>query len=141
MFKLFFKKNLKRLSFHDGNDRTIPGLVLLLVMLAPGILSGCATAVVGAAAAGASVVHDRRSTGIMIDDQEIELRALQLKHDHPEITARSDISTTSYNLIVLLTGQAESPQVAAQFADMISRLPRVRKVHNDVKTGAELTLT
>jgi len=114
---------------------------LILVTLLLTQLSGCATAVVGGITTGAALVHDRRTTGVVIDDQEIELRSLKIKYDHPEITSRSNISVTSYNLVVLLTGQAESAEVVTKLATLISQLPRVRKIHNEVKIGAENTFT
>ena len=116
-------------------------IVTLLLLTTASLLSGCTAAVVGGVAVGTTVVHDRRSTGVIIDDQEIELKALQIKYDHPEITSRSNISATSYNLVVLLTGQAESADVVSQYANLISRLPRVRKVHNEVTIGAESTFS
>ena len=116
-------------------------IITLLLLVTASLLSGCTAAVVGGVAVGTSVVHDRRSTGVIIDDQEIELKALQIKHDHPEITSRSNISATSYNLVVLLTGQAESANVVSQYANLVSRLPRVRKVHNEVVIGAESTFS
>ncbi|MEJ2214268.1 MAG: BON domain-containing protein [Gammaproteobacteria bacterium] len=97
--------------------------------------------VVGGIAAGTAVVHDRRTTGVVIDDQEIEFKAVQLKYDHPEISERSNISVTSYNLWVLLTGQAESQELVLKYADMVSRLPRVKKVFNHVAIGAEGTFS
>ena len=39
-------------------------------------LGGCAAAVVGGAAVGTSVALDRRTAGVYVSDQEIELRAL-----------------------------------------------------------------
>lgn len=116
-------------------------VLAILISVAISNLSGCATAVVGGITAGAAVVHDRRTTGVVIDDQEIELRAAKLKFDHPEISERSNISITSYNLTVLLTGQAESQEVVLKFADMVSRLPRVKKVFNHVLIGAEGTFS
>ncbi|MGD2119561.1 MAG: BON domain-containing protein [Chromatiales bacterium] len=116
-------------------------LVLSSVLFTALLSSGCTTVLVGGAATGAAVVHDRRSTGVVIDDQEIELRALKLKSDHPEITQHSNISVTSYNLVALLTGQAESQQISGQFADLVSRLPRVKKVVNEVVIGAERSFT
>lgn len=115
--------------------------IALLAAISSTFLTGCATAVVGGVAAGVAVVHDRRSPGVVIDDQAIELDAMRIKQEHPEISDRSNISVTSYNLVVLLTGQAESSQVVQQYADLISRLPRVRKIHNEVLIGAERTFT
>ena len=37
-------------------------------------LSGCAGILVGGAATGISVAHDRRTTGMVVDDQTIELK-------------------------------------------------------------------
>ena len=104
------------------------------------LLSGCPAVVVGGAGATASVVHDRRTTGTYVEDQEIEIRAFRLLQDHPEIRDKSNISTTSYNLAVLLTGQAASAEVASEFANLVARLPRVKVVHNKVVVGAESTL-
>jgi osmotically-inducible protein OsmY len=119
----------------------ITTLALLIVIFSANLLTGCATAVVGGVATGVAVVHDRRSTGVIIDDQEIELRAFKLLQEHPEISERSNISTTSYNLSVLLTGQAETPEVAAQFASLVSQLPRVKRIHNEVVAAAERSFT
>ena len=116
-------------------------LTIILISISMANLSGCATAVVGGIAAGAAVVHDRRTTGVVIDDQEIELNAVKILYDHPEISDRSNISITSYNLTVLLTDQAESQEVVLKFADMVSRLPRVKKVFNHVLIGSERTFT
>jgi len=121
-------------------NKSLLGIALLATISAT-FLTGCATAVVGGVAAGVAVVHDRRSPGVVIDDQAIEVDAMRIKQEHPEISDRSNISVTSYNLVVLLTGQAESSQVVQQYADLISRLPRVRKIHNEVLIGAERTFT
>lgn len=112
----------------------------VLAGLAAGLLSGCPAVIIGGAGAGASVAHDRRTAGTYVEDQEIELRALRLLYDHPEIKDRSSISATSYNLTVLLTGQAASTDVAADYAKLVAQLPRVRQVHNEVAVGAESTL-
>ena len=108
--------------------------------LTASLLSGCPAVVVGGAGATASVVHDRRTTGTYVEDQEIEINAFRLLQDHPEIRDKSNISTTSYNLAVLLTGQAASAEVASEFANLVARLPRVKVVHNKLVVGAESTL-
>lgn len=115
--------------------------MLLLATVSSTYLTGCATAVVGGVATGVAVAHDRRSPGVVIDDQAIELDAIKIRHEHPEISEKSNISATSYNLVVLLTGQAESSQVVQKYTDLLSRLPRVRKIHNEVLIGAERTFT
>lgn len=115
-----------------------PALLLLVLML-PTLLGGCAAAVVGGVVAGAgvaSIAHDRRTTGSYIEDKEIQLRASGLLDEYPELAQQSDIAVTSYNMQVLLTGQAASDEVSATYASLVSRLPRVRKVFNEVETRA-----
>lgn len=108
-------------------------LVLLLVLaLTLPALSGCAAIVAGGVAAGALVAHDRRTSGAVVEDQQIELSALSVLHNHPEIKERSHISITSYNMRVLLTGEAETEEIARQFANLVSELPHVRSVYNEV---------
>jgi osmotically-inducible protein OsmY len=87
----------------------------------------------GAAAAGATVIHDRRTAGTQLDDQEIEIRALNLRTQNPDIGKHSEISVTSYNQVVLLTGQAETPQIRHRYAEMVAKIPRVKRVVNEIQ--------
>lgn len=103
------------------------------------LLTGCAVVVGGSAATGAVVAHDRRTTGTVVEDKEITLRAMDLRASDPDIEARSNISVTTYNLKVLLTGQAESAEISQRLAAMVATLPRVTHVYNEVEVGAEST--
>jgi len=109
-------------------------------LLLASLLSGCPAAVIGGAGMTASVAHDRRTTGTYVEDQEIEIHAFRLLQDNPSIKDRSNIATTSYNLVVLLTGQAADAQTSARFAELVAKLPRVKQVHNEVIVGTETTL-
>lgn len=103
------------------------------------VLSGCGAVIVGGVATGAVVAHDRRTTGTVVEDKEITLRANDVLASNPDIRQRSNIAITSYNLKVLLTGQAESPDLAERLAAQIAQLPRVAHVYNEVTVGAEAT--
>jgi len=107
----------------------------------PVALGGCAAAVVAGVVTGAAVVHDRRLAGTVLADEMIELQALHLLHEHPDIASRSDVSVSSYNLVALLTGQADSAALGERFADMVARLPKVEKVVNEVAVGPSLGLS
>ena len=109
-------------------------------MLAIATLQGCAAVVVGGAATGAAVIHDRRSAGTILDDQTIELKAMKTLSETAEIAEHSSISVTSYNYTVLLTGQAENPQLARRFGDEVKAIEKVRRVVNEVQTGPFLSL-
>ncbi len=109
-------------------------------VLLASLLSGCPTMIIGGAAQTAAIAHDRRTTGTYLEDQEIEIKALKAFYGDPEVKDHSSISTTSYNLNVLLTGQAKSAEVSARFARQVAELPRVKKVYNEVVVGPEGTL-
>ena len=111
----------------------------LLVCLPAMLLSGCAAVVVGGAAAGVAVAHDRRTTGTVVEDQEIFVRATNLRNADERLKELSNISIDSYNLQVLLTGQAENAEIVEAFSQRVAKIPRVRSVFNEVSIGPEAT--
>ena len=116
-------------------------LFLATILTSGYLMQGCAPVIIGGVATGAAVVHDRRSVGTVVEDQEIFLRCLQVREEHPDIQANSKINITTYNMQVLLTGQAVSDDVSGRFADLVAQIPRVRKVYNEVVAAAESTWT
>lgn len=94
-------------------------------------LQGCTTAVVGGAATGAAVALDRRTAGVFVSDQEIELRAMnRLREAFPQKT--DNISTTSYNRQVLLTGEVPSAQDKQLAEQVVARVENVRAIVNEL---------
>jgi osmotically-inducible protein OsmY len=102
-------------------------------------LSGCGAVVVGGAATGIAVAHDRRTTGTVIEDQEIFLRAIKLRSENEELKQKTNINVDVYNMQVLLTGQAENMEIVERYRDRLMQIPRVRTVFNEVTVGAEST--
>jgi len=97
-------------------------------------LQGCAAAVVGGAAVGASVALDRRTTGVYVSDQEIELNAMdRLSKAYPQKT--NSISATSYNRQVLLTGQVQDEATSSGAVKLVKEIPDVRTVFNELTIG------
>lgn len=121
------------------NTKLRPILILLIASAFTSGLGGCAAVVVGGAAAGAGVAHDRRTTGTIIEDKEILLKAMKFRENDADLKQRSNISIDVYNLQVLLTGQAEDAELTSRFASRVATIPRVRKVFNEVSIGAEGT--
>jgi osmotically-inducible protein OsmY len=105
------------------------------------LLNGCAALVVGGAAVGtAAVIHDRRDYTDIIKDQEIEIAAARaLGKDG--LVSGSRISVTSYNRKVLLTGQARSSEVAARATELVSAIPKVDLVIDEVAIGPNVSAT
>lgn len=102
-------------------------------------LSGCGAVVVGGALTTAKVAHDRRTTGTFIEDQEIFLRAAAIRNEDEQLQQLSNINVDVFNLQVLLTGQAENPEIVESFRQQVAAIPRVRQVFNEVVIGAEST--
>ena len=103
-------------------------------------LQSCAPIVIGGAAVGASVATDRRTAGVYVGDQEIELRAIsRLRESFPQKTDR--ISTTSYNRQVLLTGQVPDEATRARATDVVREIPDVRTVFNELSVSGVTSFT
>ncbi|WP_295543523.1 BON domain-containing protein [uncultured Thiohalocapsa sp.] len=103
-------------------------------------LCGCGPMVVAGATYGAAVAYDRRSADVVLDDEIIELRARDAYLKHPQLSEHSQLKATSYNLSVLITGQAESAQIADRFARLVAQLPKVKQVYNEAEIGPMISL-
>ncbi|MET0090860.1 MAG: BON domain-containing protein [Candidatus Thiodiazotropha sp.] len=112
-------------------------LTIATIILA---LQGCAAAVVGGAAVTASIAHDRRTTGIIVEDQSIELKAYDLLSKDPQIKEQTTIHVTSYNMVVLLTGQADNDELRRKAEQLVSGIERVRRVVNEIEIGSSASL-
>ena len=113
---------------------------ILSVFICLSALYGCAAALVTGGAAGASVAADQRTTGTVIEDQSIELKALRAISDNRELSENSHLSVTSYNTIVLVTGETPSEELRRQAIDVISGVEKVSHVHNEIAIAAPSSL-
>jgi osmotically-inducible protein OsmY len=129
-------------AIHPNPSRHRFALLLLVLtpLLGAPLLSGCAAVVVGGAAVGAMAAYDRRGYAAFIDDQRIEFEAGSALAAEPALKDRGRISVTSYNYKVLLTGQAQTDAVAAHAAGVVSRLPKVQTVVNQLTVGPDISL-
>jgi len=114
-------------------------LRILIALVITSLLSGCAAVVVGAGTTGATVAHDRRTTGTYVEDKAILLKALQMRSQDEVLQKNSNISIEVYNLQILLTGQAIDADIVAHFRDKLLKIDRVKHVYNEVTVGAEGT--
>ncbi len=95
-------------------------------------LSACGAIVVGGAATGASMVHDRRTSGTVVDDQGIEFGAINEFSKQPVLRDRSHINVTAYNGVVLLSGEVPTKE-AGLLAERLTRAQaKVRMVQNEL---------
>lgn len=111
--------------------------ILLIVAI---LLHGCAAAVITGGAAGVSMATDRRTTGTVIEDQSIELKAFKAFSDNKEISEKAHLNVTSYNTAVLVTGETPDEALRRQAIDIVKNIPKVTHVHNEITIAAPSSL-
>jgi len=121
--------------------RALRRFTLLAATLAASALMGaCAPVIVGGAMLGTALsVTDRRTTGAQLEDEGIELKAINRLRE--AVGERGHINTTSYNRTVLITGEVptEADRVAAEQA--INRIENVRATVNELAVMGNASLT
>jgi len=106
--------------------------LLLLALIATSQLAGCVVAAVGGAAAAGSAVHDRRSFGTVINDENIEFSVTDALYSKPEIKRSDRIKVVSVNGVVLLAGEIDSEEKKQFAGEVAARIEDVRKVVNEL---------
>lgn len=92
--------------------------------------AGCAPLLVGGAVIGSGlVVTDRRTTGIQIEDEGIELRAASRVRG---LATLGRVSVTSYNRTVLITGEVPAEAEKAAVGNAVKQVENVRDVVNEL---------
>jgi osmotically-inducible protein OsmY len=109
------------------------GLRLAGVLLVASSLSACALVVGGAVVGGAMVAVDRRTTGTQVDDETIELKANARMNE--AFGDRARVSTTSYNRMVLLTGEVPTDADKTTAEQAVARIDNVSSVVNELTVG------
>lgn len=106
-------------------------LAVCAVAAAAATLTACVPLVMGGAAAGtALVVTDRRTSGVQLEDEGIELRAASRIRSN--LGTRVRVSVTSYNRQVLLTGEVPNDQDKQLVEQVVSRVENVASVVNEL---------
>lgn len=103
------------------------------------LVSSCAAPLVAAGAAGgATVANDQRSNQSLLDDQFIEAKAKDAVYADPKRAKRVHVNVTSYNRVVLLTGETLSQAERKEVVNIVRHIDKVRRVHNELRV-ADLT--
>jgi len=109
---------------------------ILALLIATNLLYGCAPVVIGGAAAGTAVVAtSRRSPGSVVDDETIELKARLAIIENKELNRQVHVEITSYNGIILLTGQAPSEQLRTEVENLVRNIPEVQSLASKAGTA------
>ena len=114
-------------------------LIAITASLVAGTLSGClGVAAVGVGTAVISAV-DRRTTGVQVDDEGIELRASNRVNER--FGDKVHVNITSYNRSVLITGEVPDQNAKSEIEKIVSGTVNVRSVTNDLQVAGGAALS
>lgn len=105
--------------------------VSLTALVVGSALGGCVALVGGGAAVAGMSALDRRTTGTQVEDQGIEMRAGNRIGEVMGDKVR--VSATSYNRIVLLTGQVGNATDKQTVEKLVREQSQVRNVFNEIE--------
>ena len=111
-----------------------------IMALMASTLEGCAGLAIGGAATTVGLVNDRRTTGTLIEDQAIELKARRALHEQKELNSQTHISVTSYNTVVLVSGEAPTEEMRNLVIDTVRNVEKVRHVYDEVSIAGPSSL-
>ena len=112
----------------------------LLVIPIVVFLNSCAPAFIGGMGVGALAIEDRRTAATIFEDQTIEFKAQ--KKINNKYKNKSNISVTSFNRFVLLTGETYSDDIKNDIAFDVATITNVRNIQNEIIIKAkDLALT
>jgi osmotically-inducible protein OsmY len=113
-------------------------LWIALAALVP-TLTGCIPAAVVGIGAGALMVADRRISETYLADEAIEVRANNRLGEM--FGTATHINVTSYNRMVLLSGECLSQDAKAQAERIVAGVPNVRTISNELLVASASSLT
>ena len=100
--------------------------------------TACVPVVVGGAAAGGAMAADRRTSGIYVEDENIELKALKLMETN--LGEHAHINVTSYNRNVLLTGEAPTAESKTKAESLVKEITNIRNITNEIAIGPKSSI-
>lgn len=111
--------------------------VTLLALSVP-VLAGCFGVAAVGVGTGALMVSDRRNSETYVTDQGLELRASNRISE--KFGDKVHVNVTSYNRMLLLTGEAPSEALKAEIAQIASGVPNVKSVSNEIAIAGPSSL-
>ncbi len=122
---------------HSSNRRTL--LVALCAGATVPLLQGCFPVAVGGATAAAAMFADRRTSGAYVEDEGIEWRTRSRLRER--FGSSVNISVTSYNRNVLLTGQVSDEATRAEAGRIAASVDNVQGIINELEIAGLSSLT
>jgi osmotically-inducible protein OsmY len=111
-------------------------LITLLLVGFVITLQGCAGLVIAGGATAGAMANDRRTSGAYVDDETIEWKIIDVLYQDEQIDEQTHLNATSYNGIVLLTGEIPSDEMRAKIGEKIRGVRGVRQFHDETSIAA-----
>jgi osmotically-inducible protein OsmY len=86
--------------------------------------------IAGGAAAGGAMAADRRTSGIFVEDENIELKAV--KKMETNLGEYAHVNVTSFNRNVLLTGEVPDDAAKVKAESLLKEISNIRNVTNEI---------
>jgi len=103
--------------------------LLALVLCVP-VLAGCFGAAAVGVGTGALMLTDRRNSETFLSDQGMELRAAnRISEKHGD---KVHVNVTSYNRMLLLTGEAPTAAIKADVEKLATSVPNIKAITNEL---------
>ena len=113
---------------------------IALCLLSVPVIQGCPGVGAASTAVTTVAIQDRRTPGKYIDDEVIELGVLASILGDKTLSSQTHVNATSYNGLVLLTGEAPGESLRKRIVEITRDIPSVRAVQNEVALQAPSTL-
>lgn len=99
-------------------------------------LQGCTGLVVAGGATAGAMANDPRSSGKFIDDEIIEWKIIDVLGKDDQIYEQTHLNATSYNGVVLLTGEIPNDEMRLRVEEKIKAIDGVRQLHDETTIAA-----
>ena len=127
------------MSMNLLNSRSMAGALGAIAVAVSVLTSACAPLLMGGAMVGGSLVAvDRRTAGTQLEDETIEFKAAARTR---ELSPAGHVNSTSYNRMLLITGEVPSEVDRNLLAQQLARVESVRSVVNELAVMGNTSIT
>jgi len=112
---------------------------LLAITAVCPLLQGCPAVLLAGVGTAAVVADDRRTTGVFVEDQNIELKVANEISKKYGLTNGVDVRGTSFNRFVLLNGEVPNEEIRNDIGATAAAVENVRNVQNEIQVGPPTT--
>lgn len=120
------------------NIKKTSGSLLLLASLI--LISGCTTLIDASTKEPIQPDPSQRSFGTYIDDKRLQvIVGVNIRKADSRLRQSSNINITSFNGVILLTGQVPGPELRTLAGETATKVNGIRQVHNELQVKGNIS--